>query len=447
MNRLLTAVVFTFLAFGAGTPIHAQNLPVESIDRIVAVVNEDVILQSELDRAITNIQSLYAKNPEQLPPHDVLEHQVLERLIMQKLQIQRANDNGIKISDAEVDQALGQIAAQNNMNVSQLREAIAQQGLNYDEFRNQVRDQVIVQRLRQSVLQNRVQVSDAEVDNLLKNGALNNGELHLGHILIAIPDGATPDVIDAARKRAEDAKQQIDAGMDFSAAAIRFSDAENALEGGGLGWRAISELPTEFVDLTKDMREGDVSPPLRGPNGFHIIKLYGRRDHPGTQMVTEYHARHILIKVDEITSGDQARQRIEAIRKRVVGGEDFAKVAKEVSEDSATANLGGDMGWFPIDGYGAKVGEIIGKLSNDEISEPFQTEVGWHVIQLLGSRTQDKTSDLQRRQAKQTLLNRKADEEYESFLRQIRGEAYIDVRLPEAGTGNDAAAGPDTPPE
>ncbi|MGA9341594.1 MAG: peptidylprolyl isomerase [Rhodanobacteraceae bacterium] len=440
MKKLLLLAAFVFFAVANGLPARAQTLPDEPIDRIVAVVDQDVILKSELENAVDNVVAEYASKPEQLPPRDVLEQQVLQQLIMQKLQLQHAEDNGVKVSDAEVDQALGQIAEQNHMQVDQLRSAIEHQGLDYDQFRQQVRDQVIVQRLRQSVVQNRVQVSDAEIDNLLKHGKVNNDELHLGHILIAVPDGATPDVIDKARKKAEEAKEQIDAGMDFSAAAIRYSDAENALQGGDLGWRSSSELPTAFVDLTKDMKDGDVSPPLRGPNGFHIIKLYGSRNHAGSQMVTEYHARHILIKISDLVSSDQAKDRIDQIRARIVGGEDFANVAKAESQDTATANLGGDMGWFPADGYGTKIADVIAGLSKDQISEPFQTDVGWHIIQLLGSRTQDKGKDLERQQAKQILLNRKADEEYESFLRQIRGEAYIDVRLPGAG---DAAAKPD----
>ncbi|HET6546107.1 MAG TPA: peptidylprolyl isomerase [Rhodanobacteraceae bacterium] len=443
MKNILTVAAFAFFAFASARPAIAQVLPSEPIDRIIAVVDQDVVLQSELDRAVKNVLAQYAKNPEQLPPRDALEHQVLERLIMQKLQLQRADDTGVKVSDAEVDQSLAQIAENNRMDVSQLRGAIEHQGLDYDQFRSDVRDQLIVQRLRQRVVQSRVQVSDAEVENMLKNGDLNQGQLHLGHILIAVPDGATPDVIEKARLKADDVRKQIDAGMDFSAAAIRYSDAQNALEGGDLDWRNYSELPPAFVDLAKKMQDGDVSPPLRGPNGFHIIKLIGKRDQAAPQIVTEYHARHILIKINDLVSSDQAEQRIADIRKRIVGGEDFAKVAKEVSEDTATANLGGDMGWFPIDGYGTRVGEVIGQMKDNEVSQPFQTEVGWHIVQLLGNRVQDKTTDLQRQQARQTLANRKAEEEYESFLRQIRGEAYIDVRLPAPGSGN--AAGSDTP--
>jgi peptidyl-prolyl cis-trans isomerase SurA len=440
MKTFFSAVVLAVAACAASTLAGAQILPAEPIDRIIAVVDQDVILQSELDDAVANVQAQYARNPERLPPHDALQRQVLQRLIMQKLELQRADDTGVKVSDADVDQTLGQIAAQNHLGLAQLRGAIEQQGMDYDHFRNQVRDQVVIDRLRQRVVQSRVQVTDAEVDNLLKNGDLKSGELHLGHILVAVPDGATPDVIDQARKKAEDVKQQIDGGMDFTAAAIRYSDAENALDGGDLGWRNDSELPPAFVQMANDMKDGEVSAPLRGPNGFHIIERIGKRDQAAPAIVTEYHARHILIKTSEVVSSDQARQQIEVIRQRIVGGEDFAKVAKETSQDTATANLGGDMGWFPVDGYGAKVAEVIGKLHDNEISEPFQTEVGWHVIQMLGSRTQDKTTQVERQQARQTLMNRKADEEYESFLRQIRGEAYIEVRLPAAGADGAAAA-------
>jgi len=294
-----------------------------------------------------------------------------------------------------------------------------------------VRDELIVNRLRQRVVQGRVQISDAEVDTLLKNGAGKRGELHLGYILVSVPDGATPDQIETARKKAADAKQQIDSGMDFSAAAIRYSDAQNALEGGDLGWRSSDELPQAFAEAAEKMQEGQVSEPLRGPNGFHILKFLGKRD-AGAQMVTEYHARHILIKTSELVNSDQAQKQATAIRQRLAGGEDFEKVAKETSQDDATARLGGDLGWFAGTAYGSRVAEVIQGLKNGEISQPFQSDVGWHVMQLVDTRSTDKTNDLQRDQAKNMLFQRKAEDEYESFLRQIRSEAYVEIRLPNA---------------
>ncbi|HVT31302.1 MAG TPA: peptidylprolyl isomerase [Rhodanobacteraceae bacterium] len=284
--------------------------------------------------------------------------------------------------------------------------------------------------MRQGIAQSRVQVSDAEIETLLKNGALHRGQLHLGYILISVPDGATPDQIETAHKKADETKQQIDGGMDFAAAAIRYSDAPNALEGGDLGWRAVEELPQAFAEAADTMQEGQVSAPIRGPNGFHIIKLLGKRAEPGAQMVTEYRARHILFKTSELVSSEQAEKSAAAVRQRIVAGEDFAKAAKESSEDTATAALGGELGWFNGDAYGPKVTEVVQGMKKGEISEPFQTDAGWHIIELEDTRTTDKTSDLQRDQAKNMLFQRKAEDEYESFLRQIRSEAYVEIRLP-----------------
>jgi peptidyl-prolyl cis-trans isomerase SurA len=440
MKNPIAAFLFAAAAFVAPQFARAQSLPSESLDGIVAVVDEDVVLKSELDTQINRIVAQYAQSPQQLPPRDVLEHQVLERLILQKLQLTRADSSGVKVSDAEIDQALTSLAAQNKMDLSQLRQAIQGQGMDYEQFRRSVRDELVVRNLRQRVVQSRVQVSDAEVETLLKNGALHRGQLHLGYILISVPDGATPDQIETAKKKAEDTRQQIDGGMDFAAAAIRYSDAPNALEGGDLGWRNADELPPAFVDATDAMQEGQVSAPLRGPNGFHIIKLLGKKSDNAAQLVTEYHARHVLIKVTELVSNDQAQKSAEAARQRIVGGEDFAKVAKDLSQDTATARLGGDLGWFAGDAYGSKVGQIVKDLKPGEITQPFQTDAGWHVLQLVDTRNTDKTNELQRDQAKNMIFQRKAEDEYESFLRQIRSEAYVEIRLPNANAAGAAPA-------
>jgi peptidyl-prolyl cis-trans isomerase SurA len=434
MKNPILAFVIAVTAFAAPHTALAQAMPSEPLDRIVAVVDEDVVLQSELDRQVSRVTTQYANSPQQLPPRDVLEHQVLERLILQKLQVTRADSSGVKASDAEIDQALTGLAAQNKMDLTQLRAAIQAQGMDYEQFRRGVRDELVVQHLRQRVVQSRVQVSDAEVDTVIQNGSMHKGQLHLGYILISVPDGATPDQIETARKKADETKQQIDGGMDFAAAAIRYSDAPNALEGGDLGWRNIDELPQAFAQATDAMQDGQVSAPIRGPNGFHIIKMLGKRADAGAQVVTEYNARHILIKVTELVSSEQAEKAAGAARQKVVGGEDFAKVAKELSQDTTTARLGGELGWFAGDAYGTQVGKLIQTMKKGEISQPFQTDAGWHVMQLVDTRSTDKTNDVQRDQAKNMVFQRKAEDEYESFLRQLRSEAYIEIRLPPAAT-------------
>lgn len=442
MKAFLVGLALALLAPLAAQHAAAQAVSATPLDRIVAVVDEDVVLQSELDRDITRVTAQFAKNPQQLPPHDVLERQLLDRLILQKLQVARADSTGVKVSDAEVDQALGQVARQNNMDVSQLRGAIESQGLDYEQFRKGVREQLLVQRLRQRVAQSRVHVSDAEIDSMLKNTSLHGGDLHLGYIVINVPDGATPEQIDSARAKADEAKKQIDAGMDFAAAAIRYSNAENALQGGDLGWRGRNELPPALADAADKLAEGGVSEPLRGPNGFHIIKLIGKRDAGAPQLVTEYNARHLLIKTSELVSSEQAEKKINAIRRQIVGGEDFAKAAKDSSEDEATARVGGDLGWFVGDAYGPAVEAALKTLKDGEVSAPFQTEVGWHLVKLEGTRSTDKAGESQREEARNMLFQRKAEDEYESFLRQIRSEAFVEIRLPPAGTATNASGTP-----
>lgn len=427
MKKLLAPITVVFALFASLA--QAQLMSIEPIDSIVAIVDEDVILRSELDRQVTSILAQYQGNQQQLPPRETLERQVLERLIMIKLQVARADSTGVKLSDAEVDQTISQIAEQNRMEVGQLRQAVSQQGLSWDQFRTNVRDESMVQRLRQRVVQSRVQVSDTEIDLLLKNGGAKRDSLHLGHIQITLPDGATSEQIAEAETKAGDVARQIREGLDFNAAAIRFSDAPNALEGGDLGWRDFDELPPAFAEVAAKLEIGETSAPVRGPNGFHIVKLIEKRA-GAAQLVTEYHARHILIKNNEIVSSDQALEKAKAIRARLVAGEDFAKLAREFSEDGPTSNLGGDMGWFQINGYGPRVGQVLGTTQDNEISEPFQSDVGWHILQRLATRTQDRTAEAERDKARQTLGSRKSDEEYDSFLRQLRADSYIELRLP-----------------
>lgn len=429
MNKLLSSLIL-FLVLGAPLA-QAQLIQTEKLDGIVAVLDENVILQSELDRQVATIKAQYASNPQQLPPANELERQVLDRMIMTKLQIAKADQTGVRSSDADVDQTVGQIAAQNRMDVAQLRQAILSQGLSWQQFRDNVHDESLIQKLRQRVVQSRVQISDTEIDLLLKSGGVKRGQLHLGHIQITLPDGASADQIAAAQAKAEDVVKQIQGGMDFAAAAIRYSDAQNALDGGDLGWRGYDEVPPAFAEISEQLQPGQTSPPARGPNGFHIIKLIERRE-PTSDLVTEYHARHILVRTTEIVSAAQAEKTVRELRARILAGEDFAKLAKEFSDDTMTANLGGDMGWFVKDGYGAKVAEIFAETKVDELSKPFESSVGWHILEPLGTRIEDRTTEAEREKARQTLGARKAEEEYGSFLRQLRSEAYIEIRLPGA---------------
>lgn len=429
MNKLLASLTVLLVL---GAPLaQAQLMPTQKLDGIVAVLDDNVILRSELDRQVATIKGQYANNPQQLPPADELEHQVLDRMIMTKLQIARANETGIRIADEDINQTISQIASQNHMEIGQLRQAITKQGMSWQQFQDNVHDETLIQKLRQNVIQSRVQISDTEIELLLKGGGVKRGQLHLGHIQLTLPDGASAEQIAAAQTKADDVARQIQGGLDFAAAAIRYSDAQNALEGGDLGWRGYDEVPPAFSEIAEKLQPGQSSPPVRGPNGFHIIKLIERRE-ATSELVTEYHARHILVRTTEIVSAAQAEKTVRELRARILAGEDFAKLAKENSNDSMTANLGGDMGWFVQNGYGGKVAEMLEKTKIGELSEPFESSVGWHILEPLATRVEDKTSEAERDKARQTLGSRKSEEEYGSFLRQLRSEAYIEIRLPGA---------------
>jgi peptidyl-prolyl cis-trans isomerase SurA len=424
MNKFLVAALAAVVSATAATTVHAQALPVDQLDRIVAVAEDDVILQSELDHAVNNVLAQYRSNPQQLPPKEELERQVLERLILMRLQVQRAESTGIRVTDSDIDQGMQRVAEMNKIDLRTLRASLEREGISNDEYRKSLKEQIQLQRLRQRVVQNQVNVTDSEIDILLASNSLKDGEVHLAHILVAVPEGASAEQIQKAKEKSDDVKKQLDGGMDFTQAAIRFSNASDALEGGDLGWRRFDEVPEAFANLSEGMQPGQVSQVLRGPSGFHIVKLIEKRAN-GRQVVTQYHARHIEIATNELVPSDEALKIAREIRQRIVEGhEDFAKLAKEYSKDSTTAGAGGDMGWFPIDQYGTKVAETLAALKENEISQPFQTDVGWHVMQLLGSRQQDRTDDAKREQARDVLRNRKAEDEYENFLRQIRSEAY-----------------------
>ncbi|HET6906337.1 MAG TPA: peptidylprolyl isomerase [Rhodanobacteraceae bacterium] len=450
MKKILVFSTAFLLAAGAAGTASAQLLSADSppaqqdasLDRIVAVVNDGVILQSELDQAVASVQHQYASHPEQLPPPDVLQKQVLERLIMNKLQVQRAQDNGLRVSDDELDAAVATVAKQNNMTVPQLQQAMQQQGVDYTAFRGNLRDQLLIQRLRQQVMQSSAQVSDAEIDNMLANPAFKAGEVHLAHIDIALPDGADAAAIAAGEAKAAKVESDLKSGKDFAAEAISSSNASDALEGGDLGWHRVDELPPAFAAQIEKMQPGEVSQPLRTPGGFTIIKVVEKRGADAKQIVTEYHARHIMIKPNALVSEQDAQDKINAIYHQIVDDhKDFATLAKKDSDDTTTANLGGDMGWFMHDDWGSDIGNLVATMQPGQVSQPFKSQDGsWHLIQLVGTRQADKTQDIQREQARQAIAARKASDAYDQFLRDMRSDAYIDIRLPGAQSDQTASA-------
>ena len=422
-----------------------QAQQVQPIDGIAVVVDEGVILQSELDRAVGNIRAQYAGRAAQLPPPDVLERQVAERLVLLKLQVARAEATGVRVSDQEVDQAIAGIAGQNRASVEQLRAQLAADGTSFDQFRDSIRDELLVQRLRQRFAQTQVSVSDAEVDAALEAQQATGQQYHLAHILVALPEGATPEQIATGEEKILGIKSLLDRGeMDFAAAAVRYSDSPNALEGGDLGWRGENEIPAAFANLVRQMAPGQVTAPIRGPSGFQLLQLVETRDagQGGPSVVTQVRASHILIRVDENTSAAEAKAQADTLHARIFGGADFAALAREHSEDPSSQAAGGDLGWFTPDQFGPDFGAQVSALADSAVSTPFRTQAGWHIVQRTGTREADVGNENQRAQARETIGRRKLEEEWNQFLREMRGEAFVDFR-----TGNATADAAETAPE
>jgi len=430
MKNAVSAALACLLALSFVLPaatVRAQDTT--PVDSIVAVVDEDVILRSELDRAVNNILVQYASQPEQLPPRDVLERQVLDRLVLVRLQLTRAQETGIRVSDAELEQAVQSVASRNRMTMDQLRQRLATDGLSYDEFRSTLREEMTIERLRQRYIQARVQVSEAEIDQLLAVREIGGPEVRLANIVVAVPDGATTEQLATAQQKISGVRDLIAKGeLTFSAAAIRYSDAQNALDGGEIGWRSFDAIPPAFSGMLQAMQPGDVSQPVRGPNGFQILQLVETRD-AGQQTITEYSAQGLLVRITPTLPAEAARQKIEALHAKLLAGETFADVARADSDDTLTRADGGNMGWFAINAWGNAIGNQLQTLTDGQLSQPFQSEVGWHIVQRLGTREQDVTEQNRRNQAREIIAQRKAEEEFERYLRQIRSESYFDSRL------------------
>ena len=436
-RTLLAAALASVLLVGvAQAQSYAGSQPV---DRIAAVVNEDVILRSELDRAIANIRTQYAGKEAQLPPAEVLERQVMERLVLMRLQLARATDSGINASDEELERAVQGVAQQNSLTVDQLRQRITQDGMPFTEFRNNLRDEIVTQKLRQSFAQSRINVSEGEVDAAMTTAsATASQQFHLAHILVSMPDGATPEQIAVAQKKVEGIQALIAKGdMTFAAAAVRYSDSPNALEGGDLGWRGLNEIPPAFAQTIQQMQNGQVIGPIRGPSGFQLLQLVETRTQANGsgEQVTQFSARQILVKVDDKTDDAVAKSKADTLAARITGGADFAKLAGESSDDAATKRRGGDLGWFGADTYGSAFGMQVAALADGQTSAPFKTDAGWVVVQRTASRQIAAGNDSLRAQVRETIGRRKLEEEWNRWQREMRGEAYVDIR-----SSTDAAA-------
>jgi peptidyl-prolyl cis-trans isomerase SurA len=408
------------------TAAHAQNTV--KIDSIVALVDDGVVLRSELEVAIKGIVERIRQQGGDLPPKGLLEKQVLERLIIRQLQLQRASQTGIRISDADVDQSLMMLAEQNKLTLMQLRQAIEADGEDFGEFRQNIGEEMMTERLRQRVVNNMDPITDTEIDILLASDRFNSGEYNISHILIAVPEGATPQQIATQESTAANVYQQLEDGLDFASAAISYSGSQEALEGGLVGWRDLNSVPVDFSDAIRNLRAGQITVPIRSPAGFHIIKVNDYRERSQV-MATEIHARHIMIQTSDLISPRQAMDDIREIHGKLVDGEDFATLARENSDDASSANIGGDMGWITPQTYGARISQTLEAMQDGDISEPFQTEGGWHIMERLGMREKDVTEESQRNAARNNLRQQKTDIEIEQYLQELRDEAFVEIRL------------------
>ena len=407
------------------------------VDRIVAVVNKEVITSSELADQVGTAERQLSRQGTPLPDHATLERQVLERLILVKAQLQLARDSGIRVDDTQLDRAIERIAQGNNMSVGEFRRTLERDGVLFDKFRGEVRDQIILTRLRQREVDDKIQVSDSEIDLFLeqnKESALDSKlEYNVAHILVRLPDQASPEQIEAARARAEKARTEALAGGDFAKLAASYSDGPDALKGGALGWRAADRLPELFDDALKNMKPGEVSEVLRSPAGFHLLKLLDKREVSGAAgpPIKQTHVRHILIRTNEAVSEADARRRLEDLRERIVrGGADFAELARLHSEDGSAAR-GGDLGWIYPGDTVPDFERAMDALKPGEISQPVKTPFGWHLIQVLERRTAGMSAERRRLVARQVLRERKADEAYQEWLRQLRDQTYVELHLDE----------------
>jgi peptidyl-prolyl cis-trans isomerase SurA len=433
-----TFILLLVLTVGAST-LSAQTPPATraaqpraiSVDRVVAIVNDEAITQYELDDAKRIVLQQMQKQKVQPPAPDVLEKQVLERLITEKALVQFAKESGLRIDDTQVERAIQRIAQDNKLSTEEFRKALATEGLSFPKYREEVRNEIVVQRLREREVESRIAVSDAEVEQYLvtlKAQNLGDSEYQLAHILVLVPEQASSDQIEAKRRRADEALRAVKGGGDFGQVAAGFSDASDALRGGNLGWRAGARLPTVFADQVRGMKVGEVSPVLRSASGFHIVKLVDKRGRNEATVVDQTHARHILIRVNELTSEADAKAKIDRLKDRLDSGAKFEDLAKLNSED-ATAAKGGDLGWLSPGDTVVEFQEPMNKLALNQISTPVRTNFGWHLIQVLERRKQDVTLERERMEAQLSIRQRKADEAFQDWVRQTRDRAYVEIRL------------------
>lgn len=408
----------------------AAPVAVQEADYIVAVVGDDVITRNQLRSRLTTALRQLERQGTPLPPQEVLERQMLERMIMDKAQFAFAKETGLRIDDQQLDQAIGRIAANNQMSLAQFRLALEKDGIDFAQFRQEIREEMIMVRLREREVESRLVVSDSEIDNYLASQAASGGggEYRLAHILLRAPESVTPEQLQKLRKRGEEALARARAGENFAELTAAFSDAPDALQGGDIGWRPLERLPTLYAEAAARLSEGGVSDLLRSSAGFHIVKLVGKRGGNMPASVQQTNARHILIRVNEVVSEADARHRLESVRERIVNGQDFAEQARVFSQDGSAAK-GGDLGWLNPGDTVPDFERAMDALKPGELSPVIQSPFGMHLIQVIDRRERDVSAERQRAVARQAIRERKLDEAYQDWLRQLRDRTYVENRL------------------
>ncbi len=420
LRRVLSAAALLLSASA-----HAAEL-----DRIIAVVDEDVVMQSELDEQAARVRDALRQQQTEMPPTTVLERQVLERLVLEKIQIQVAAQAGIKVSEKELNRAVADIAKRNKLELPQFEKIIESEGISFSRFREQISQQIVIAKLRHEEVENRIKVSEQEIENFLRNQATESEselEYKLSHILVTIPSGASEAELKAARDKADDALRRIDAGEDFGDVALRVSDGQQALEKGDLGWRKGAEIPSLFADAVSNMKVGENSGIITSPSGYHIVKLMDKRS--GEKIMVEQHkVRHILIKPNALVTNQQARDRLLQLKMRLEGGADFAQLARTNSDDRGSALKGGELGWVSKGQMVPEFEEVMKQSPIGVISEPFRSEFGLHILQVTDVREYDGTEEVKRAGARRAIREQKMQERQQTWLRSLRDEAYVDYR-------------------
>ncbi|TFW73464.1 molecular chaperone SurA [Methylotenera oryzisoli] len=420
--------LFIALSF---SQLSTQAADVTKMDRIVAIVDQTVITEQELESRIVSLSAQLKKQGTELPEASILRKQILERLISDALQLQYAAQTGIKVDDTQLDKTLERIAEQNKLTVREFYDALNQDGISVRKFRSDIRNEIIIARLREREVESRVNVSESEIDNYLTTQASTNqnqDEYEISHILIRVPEDAATEDVQKAKAKVDEILSALASGTSFAKVSASFSDAPNALEGGNIGWKQSAQMPALFLDALKAMQKGEVSAALRSPNGFHILKLTDKRGGSSPLIIEQTHARHILIKLSEVMSEKDAKQKMDGIKERLDNGEKFEVLARQFSEDG-TASNGGDLGWVNPGDTVPQFEKAMNNLQPNEISEPVLSPFGWHVIQVLERKKQDMSKEAARLKARQEIRARKADEAYQDWIRELRDRAFVELRL------------------